>query len=187
MSNNRDELFPTLADEKPRQVSAFCAPCKRGNFAALRLPPQTWELGFAPAAGIGKLHVRFRGGNQSKTSCVARSIESRTARASAERDSFGSSGEDLQEDRDSPAVRARSIRVFLRQPEGPVSQPARGGASAKLPWLRGDRYQRGTQHHQQPRSRSGGRDRGAIERWPHEESAFGRRGFSDRFGCAQDR
>src|SRR5437667_12663911 len=88
MSNNRDELFPTLADEKPRQVSAFCAPCKRGNFAALRLPPQTWELGFAPAAGIGKLHVRFRGGNQSKTSCVARSIESRTARAGEERDSL---------------------------------------------------------------------------------------------------
>jgi hypothetical protein len=42
LSNNRDKVSPTLVDEKPRKILAFCAAAERRNFAALRLPPQTW-------------------------------------------------------------------------------------------------------------------------------------------------
>src|SRR5206468_11146432 len=80
LSNNRDELFPTLADEKPRQILAFCPADQCRNFAPLRLPPQAWNVESAIEANTGEVHAGYFAERGSKASRITRGIEPGAAR-----------------------------------------------------------------------------------------------------------
>src|SRR5205807_9957619 len=83
------------------------------DLRAVRLSLETRRPKHAPPDYSGKIHARLFSECRSKTGRFARSVESRTSRASQRCCAVGRSGENDQEDRHRASKSARSVWFFL--------------------------------------------------------------------------